>query len=178
MRRFGLGLLVLSVLALNAYATPILGTAGTFAVLGATPNVTNTGATTLNGSVAPTNIGVSPANSITGLNTITINGVNAATLPGAPFVHLNDPVAQQAQSDLTTAILALQGLAGSATVLSAADYNIGTHTFNAGVSILLGRSLTCLTMLQSPSTPKAPTMRSFSWEEARSTPTPARLLNL
>ncbi len=68
-----------------------------FAVLGATPSVTNTGATTLTGDV-----GVSPALSITGLETITVNGTNGATL-GNPFVHLGDATAGLAQDQLTTA---------------------------------------------------------------------------
>jgi hypothetical protein len=79
-------------------AVAILGSdLAKFAVLGATPNVTNTGATTLTGDV-----GVSPALSITGLETITVNGTNGATL-GNPFVHLGDATAISAQSLLTTA---------------------------------------------------------------------------
>src|SRR5665647_819676 len=66
-----------------ASADPILGsTLASFAVLGATPSVTNIGATTLTGYV-----GISPAASITGLSTITVNGTNGATL-GNPNVHL------------------------------------------------------------------------------------------
>lgn len=76
-----------------ASATPFLGTAQSFSVLGATPSVTNTGATTLTGDV-----GVYPALSITGLDTITVNGINALLNPSA--VHLGDATAQQAQVDV------------------------------------------------------------------------------
>jgi hypothetical protein len=66
----------------------VLGSAANFAVLGATPNVTNTGPTVITGDV-----GVWPAASLTGFP------------PGQVIgnIHLADAVAQQAQADLTTA---------------------------------------------------------------------------
>jgi hypothetical protein len=66
----------------------LLGSAANFAVLGATPNVTNTGPTVVTGDV-----GVWPAASVTGFP------------PGVVIgnIHLGDPTAQQAQTDLTTA---------------------------------------------------------------------------
>jgi hypothetical protein len=65
-----------------------LGSAGNFAVLGATPNVTNTGPTVVTGDV-----GVYPAASITGFPP----GIAIGTL------HFGDAIALNAQTDLTTA---------------------------------------------------------------------------
>jgi ice-binding like protein len=108
------------------YADPVLQTAGNFVVLGGTahPGVTNSGPTTLTGD-----LGVYSDNSITGLSSITVNG---ATAVGNPAVHIADAVAQQAQSDLTTAILGLSG-EGPGTSLSASAYTAGIVTLLPGV---------------------------------------------
>ena len=71
----------------------ILGTAQTFAVLGAS-TVTNTGATAIVGDV-----GVSPGSAITGFPPGVITGV----------IHAADPVAAQAHADLVTAYGVIAG---------------------------------------------------------------------
>jgi len=118
----------------QALAAPILGSdlAG-FAVLGATPSVTNTGATTLVGSV-----GISPAASITGKSTLTVNGVSALS---STDVHEADALAGSAQTQLTTAITNL-GLLGAGTTLPADLIGLtlspGVYTVPAGTTNLSG----------------------------------------
>jgi type VI secretion system secreted protein VgrG len=89
--RLGIGLAVLALGALPSWSQNVsLGTAANFGVLGGSA-VTNTGATVVTG-----NVGVWPGTSITGFPPGSI-------APGSGFIHSADAVAQQAQSDLTTA---------------------------------------------------------------------------
>jgi type VI secretion system secreted protein VgrG len=110
----GGGLAALLVVPSSGFAQS-LGSAAMFAVL-AGSTVTNTGATTILGSV-----GVSPGTGITGL---------PVGQPTGGTVHDNDPVAAQAQSDLTDAYNALAGMA-CGTDLTGQD--LGGQTLGPGV---------------------------------------------
>jgi len=92
-----------------------LGSAANFAVLAAT-TVTNTGATTIVGSV-----GVSPATAIEGL---------PGGQPTGGTLHAGDAIADQAQSDLTSAYNSLAGMACDS-ILTGQD--LGGQTLPPGV---------------------------------------------
>ena len=107
-----------------------LGTAGSFAVLAGTPNVTNTGNSVISGD-----LGVSPAASVTGFPPgRVINGT----------IHRADAVAAQAKSDLTTAYNDAAGRALTASVPAfiGAGQTLAPGVYKASSSLDVGGSLT------------------------------------
>src|SRR5579872_645768 len=127
MRVSSFGLLIVSLGGLSAYATPFLGSAGSFAVLGAS-TVTNTGATTLGG-----NLGVYPGTAITGSGTITLTGTIYTPTVGAPGV------AQTAQADASTAYTNLGLLSPTTTqagVVNVTGDTLGVGVYNYGAALL------------------------------------------
>ena len=107
-------------------AAQLLGTASSFAVLGATPSVTNTGPSVVSGSV-----GVWPALSITGFPPGLI-------VPGTGALNPGDATAQQAQTDTTAAYLALAGRVSAPIAPALGGQTLTPGTYNAGAANLTG----------------------------------------
>lgn len=93
---------------------PSLGTAGTFAVL-ASSTITNTGSTSVTGD-----LGVSPGTTVTGFPPGTITGA----------IHEDDTVAQQAQSDASSAYTDSVGRSCSDNLT---DQDLGGKTLTSGI---------------------------------------------
>jgi ice-binding like protein/exosortase sorting signal-containing protein len=130
--------LALAALALAATAASAqnvsLGTASNFAVLGGSA-VTNTGPSVVSGSV-----GVFPGSSITGFPPGSI-------VPGTGFLHAADPIAQQAQADLTAAYTDAAGRVCGTTI---AGGNLGGLTLTPGVYCMGAGNLTGILTLNGP----------------------------
>jgi type VI secretion system secreted protein VgrG len=107
--------LVLLPLVIPSTRADILGTAAQFAVLGGSAT-TNTGSTTLTGDY-----GVYPGTSL---------GLTGVTLTGASAPEDSNAVAQQAQSDLTTAYLSLDALLPTTNLTG---QNLAGMTLTSGV---------------------------------------------
>lgn len=124
MRLFRFGLLAFSALGVNAYATPFLGSAGVFAILGAS-TVTNTGATTLGGD-----LGVYPGTALTGTGTVTLTGT----------IDAGDSTAATAQADALTAYNNLAGLSPTANLTGddlggVGTLGVGTYFFSSSAQL-------------------------------------------
>ncbi|MGA2177244.1 MAG: ice-binding family protein [Verrucomicrobiota bacterium] len=134
----GLGVaLALTFLHDNAMATPPevdLGTANKFAVLGAS-TVTSTGNSVVNGELVNANLGLYPGTSVTGFPPGIVNGT----------MHVTDAVAQQAQTDLTTAYNTAAGLTPTGNIpgqeLAGLTLKPGVYSFSYS-DILLDGTLT------------------------------------
>lgn len=121
---FALGCVGAIGLSQRADAQTILGTAESFAVLGAS-TVTNTGATTING-----NLGVDPGTAITDLAGISLTGTSYAA----------DAVGLQAQTDEKNAYNSLAALPSTANLTSTGtlgglSLTPGVYTFNSSAQL-------------------------------------------
>jgi hypothetical protein len=127
MKVFSLGLLILSVLAVNAHAQGILGAAGSFAVLGAS-TVTNVPTSTISGDVGVWSSG--GANAVTGFNSSPGVGVADLQVTGG-LVYAGGAIPQAAQGAASSAFTTLMGL--SSIGLDLTGHDLGGATLGAGV---------------------------------------------
>jgi hypothetical protein len=93
---------------------PLLGAARSFAILGGSDQVTNTGSDT----AIVGDVGISPGTAITGLTASQVTGGS---------IHSNDSLAQQAHSDASIAYSFLKGMA-SIPANNLSDQNLGGMT--------------------------------------------------
>lgn len=97
-------------------STVNLGTAENFGVMGGSA-ITNTGTTTITG-----NVGVAPGTSITGLPPVGVSGT----------IHINNGVAGQAQSDLTTAYVDAANRPSTSIAADLAGANLVSGVYSNG----------------------------------------------
>ncbi len=117
-----MGIFVLADTAFAAGPAPVdLGTAAPFAVLAGTPTVTNTGPTTITGSV-----GISPGAAVTGFPPGIVNGT----------IHKADAVALQAKADLTAAYTDAAGRPVTATHGTLGGLTLASGVYTAGGVVL------------------------------------------
>lgn len=109
-----------------AMPTVNLGTAGNFAILSGTPNITNTGATTVIG-----NVGLSPASGAgIGLLPSQVTGTVYAVDAAGPLGSIEDPgLLTTAKNDLTTAYVSAAGR----TPVTIIGTELGGSTLTTGV---------------------------------------------
>ena len=108
--------------------TPPLGSAATFEIL-AGSTVTNTGPTIITGG----DLGLSPGSAVTGFP--------PGTLTPPAVMHITDPIAAQAQLDLTTAYLYTAGLPGGAVLpgdMSGLTFTPGLYKNSSTVMLSAG----------------------------------------
>ncbi len=98
-----------------------LGTAASYAVLAGTPKIASTGATKVHG-----NLGIHPANSVTGFPPGTVSGT----------IHKADAVALKAKADLTIAYDDASGRPSSATHTTLGGLTLVSGVYTAGGATL------------------------------------------
>ena len=109
-------------------SNPPLGSAANFDVL-AGSTVTNTGPTVITGG----DLGLSPGSAVTGFP--------PGTLTSPAVMHVTDPIAAQAQLDLTTAYLYIAGLPGGAVLpgdMSGLTFTPGLYKTSSTVMLSAG----------------------------------------
>jgi hypothetical protein len=130
MKVFSLGLLILSVLAVNAHAQGILGTAGSFAVLGEA-GVTNTGPSMIFGSVA----GSTGTPAVTGFPPGTVVAPGVLYTTGVANSGPGTPFGDASAAAVIMAGLSSQNLGG---VVQLGGATLGAGVYSMGAALLNG----------------------------------------
>jgi hypothetical protein len=131
MKVLSFGLLIFSVLAVNAHAQGILGTAGSFGALGEA-GVTNTGSSVINGSVA----GSTGTPAVTGFPPGTVVAPGVLSLAGIGSGGAGTPFGDATNAFNTLAALSSTNL-GGVVQLGGATLNAGVYS--VGAALLTGK---------------------------------------